>query len=222
MMKSIILFAFIGCSLNSTAQVRLGLQSGYSSISETGFSPQLSTTLSIGWQFDNHISWGLQYSTTVKKIYEGNADFYYCDSLHTIGWSSICLGQDSMVNSDFIKTYNVNALGVYLMKHKKIANEKLDLALGMRSTINFLSRREVHQDPILAYDQTDRAIGVSLSPIVRFSYIPYPKKTDFALFVETSTGIFISPQARCEDANCDNFLDRAFNSRTLFQIGISY
>lgn len=204
------------------AQVRFGLQTGMNSITEEGFTSQLKTTLSLGWKFENELSWGIQYGTTVRTQIKGTANYKYCDSIVQAGWSQRCAGNDSVVNSNFTQTFNANSLSVYIVKHRQLCNEKFDLAGGLLLSSHFLSRREQRLDALLHYDNTDKAIAGSLSPIIRFSYRPIPKKSDFSIFVEGSSGIFISPQQRCEDANCDNFLEQAYNSNTIVQIGISY
>lgn len=207
---------------STKAQVRFGLQTGINSISEEGLSSQLNTTLSLGWKFENYVSWGLQYSTTLRTKQNGNSKFYHCDSLVQDGWSKMCAGNDSMVNSDFTNTYNMNSIGIYLLKHRRLSNEKFDLAGGIRVNSHFLSRQEERLDALLDYNKTEKAIAASLNPMIRFSYTPYLKKNDFSIFIEGSTGIFISPQWQCDDANCDNFLKQAVNSTTIIQIGISY
>lgn len=207
---------------SSNAQIRFGLQSGFTSTSEAAFSSQLATTLSIGWQFENKVSWGLQYSSTLKKKINGNANFRYCDSLVQDGWYNRCAGTDSLVNSNFRKTYTINSLGIYLIKNRVLTNEHYTIAGGVRLGAHFLSRQEERFDKILDSITTDKAIGGSISPIMRISFHPNPIKNDFSIFVEGSTGIFVSPQYRCDDANCDNFLSRAINSNTSIQVGIAF
>ena len=219
-----LLYLMVFCfGLSARAQLRLGLQTGLSGISESGISAQLASTFSFGFQFDNNISWGLQYGTTLKNEVSGNDLFYYCDSLEQAGWAYQCVGTDSMINSAHTSTYNVNSLGLFFLKHKAISNnEKLDLAGGIRCNLNFISRREQRFNPLLGYDQTNKALGGSISPLIRLAYKPNPKKSDFSFFLEASTGVFISPQWQCEDANCDNFLTRAVNSSYRIQLGIAY
>ncbi len=221
-MRSILIILICFTATISLAQVRFGLQTGASSVTEQGFTSQLNTTVSLGWQFENRVSWGIQYGTTLRTKDNGNANFYYCDSFRYDGWTRRCVGNDSIVNSDFTKTYNINTLSVYILRHRNSDNQKFDLAGGVRVSPHFLTRNEKRVDELLAYDVTEKAIAVSTNALLRFSYIPFHKKNDFSIFIEGSTGIFISPQSVCDDANCDNFLENAFNSNTIVQIGISY
>lgn len=207
---------------SSNAQVRFGLQSGLTSTSEAVFSSQLVTTLSIAWQFENKVSWGLQYSSTLKKKINGSANFRYCDSLVNDDWYNRCGGIDSVVNSNIRKTYNINSLGLYIIKHRNLANEHYTVSGGVRLGAHFLSRQEERFDKTLDSITTDKAIGGSISPIMRISFHPNPIKNDFSIFVEGSSGIFVSPQFRCDDANCDNFLSRAINSNISIQVGIAF
>jgi hypothetical protein len=139
---------------------------------------------------------GLQYGTTLKTKRSGSSSFYYCDSLVNQGWFNACVGNDSSIQSNFTKTFNINRFGIYLLKHKTLQDGKLDIAGGASVNASFLSQREQRFDELLDYNKTEKALGLNVSALIRLSYFPNTKMNHFSIFLEGRSGMLISPQYR--------------------------